>query len=46
MTEVIDKGLKGLLGAGLMVLMGLQLFVNREEEMVMKLAILVIIAAL
>lgn len=46
MTEVIDKRLKGLVGAGLMVLMGLQLFVNSEEEMVMKLTILIIIAAL
>jgi hypothetical protein len=46
MTELIDKRLKGLVVLGLMVLMGLQLFINREEEMVMKLAILIIIAVL
>jgi hypothetical protein len=46
MTEIIDKRLKGLMGVCLMMLIGLQLFVNREEEMVMKLTILIIIAVL
>jgi 4-amino-4-deoxy-L-arabinose transferase-like glycosyltransferase len=46
MTGIIDKRLKGLIGVALLVLMGLQLYLSREEEMVMKLAILIIIAAL
>jgi hypothetical protein len=46
MNGIIDKRLKGLVGIGLMALMGLQLIVIREEEIVMKLAILIIIAAL
>lgn len=46
MTGIIDRRLKDLVGVALMALIGLELFVNREEEMVMKLAILIIIAAL
>jgi hypothetical protein len=46
MDGIIEQRLKGLLGVGLMVLMGLQLFIIREEEMVMKLTILIIIAVL
>jgi hypothetical protein len=46
MTGLINERLKGLVGVTLLVLMGLQLYMSREEEMVMKLAILIIIAAL
>ena len=46
MNGISDNSLKGLVGVGFVVLTGLQLFVNREEEMVMKQAILMIIAAL
>lgn len=46
MSGLIDQRWKGLVGVTLMLMMGLQLFVNREEEMVMKLTILIIIAAL
>ena len=46
MTEAIDQRWKGWAGVGLMVLMGLELSVMREEEMVMKLTILIIIAVL
>jgi hypothetical protein len=46
MTRIIDKRLNGLVGVTLMALMGLELYSNREEEMVMKLAILIIIAVL
>jgi hypothetical protein len=42
----IDERLKGLMGVGVMVLLGLQLYANREEEMGMKLTILIIIAVL
>jgi hypothetical protein len=46
MTGIIDKRLKGLVGVALLVLMGLQLYMGREEEMVMKMAILIIIGVL
>jgi hypothetical protein len=42
----IDERLKGLMGVGVMVLLGLQLCLIREEEMGMKLTILIIIAVL
>jgi hypothetical protein len=46
MTGIIDQRWKCLVGVGLMVLMGLGLPINREEEMVMGLTILIIITVL
>jgi len=46
MTEVTKQQLKGLMGVGLTGVIGLELFSQREEEMVMKLTILIIIAVL
>lgn len=46
MNGIMEQRLNGLVGVTLMAFTGLQLFANREEEMVMKLVILIIIAAL
>ena len=46
MTSVREQQWNGLVGLGLLVFMGPQLFEGREEEMVMKMIILIIIAAL
>lgn len=46
MTHVMSKGWENWLGLGLMAGIGLGLVNNREEVMVMKLAILIIIAVL
>ena len=46
MNGIIDQRWKGLVGVSLMVLMGLGLSMNKEEEMVMGLTILIIITVL
>ena len=46
MTGVINEQWKGLMGVSLLMLIGLQLFVNGEEEITMKLIILIAIAVL
>ncbi len=46
MNGIIDQRWKGLVGVGLLVLMGLGLSINREEEMVMEHTILIIITVL